>query len=624
MAFRQIGAIGIVAATLACMTTAGAEPEWRTVSSLIGPSRYEQNFQRYDHVNPDAPKGGTLRLIAFGTFDSFNPFIVRGTPAAGLAAFGGGLLYDTLMTQSLEEPGTSYPLIAEAFSYPDDFSSATYRLDPRARFHDGTPITAADVIWSLEVLKAENPRYNQYFHNVVEAVADNDHQVTFRFNESNNRELPHIMGDLPVIPRHWWEGTGASGTKRDITRPTLEPPLGSGPYRIKSFRAGSEIVWERVPDYWASELPVNVGRYNFSERRYTYFLDENAAWQAFIKGGIGDLRFENRAQRWATEYNFPAYEAGDVVKKAFPQETGEPMQAFILNSRRKPFDDRRVREAFTLAFDFESMNSTLFYGLYKRTSSYFQGTELASRGLPEGRELEILEEYRGRIPDELFEKPFELPVYSGDSRKDRAFLARATELLREAGYTRSGNRLVDADGRPLTVEFLGNDQSDERIAGPFIAQLRRIGIEATLRIVDQSQYINRVRDFQFDIVTSVMQQSLSPGNEQRDYWGSAAADSPGSYNLMGIKNPVIDELVERVIFASDREELIALTRALDRILLWNYYVVPQWHNPEIWVAWWDRFGMPETQPAYVGIDIESWWIDPEKAARIARNQGRQN
>lgn len=601
-----------------------AESEWRTVSSLVGSSKYADGFERYDHVDPEAPKGGTLNLVAIGTFDSFNPFIVRGTPAAGLAAFGGGLLHDTLMSQSVEEAGTSYPLIAEAFSYPDDYSSATYRLNPGARFHDGEPITAEDVVWSFESLKANHPMYNQYFHNVVEAVAHGEHEVEFRFDQKNNRELPHIIGDLPVLPRHWWEGTDASGKKRDISSPTLEPPVGSGPYRIKSFRPGAEIVWERVDDYWAHDLAVNIGRYNFGERRYSYFLDENAAWQAFTKGGIDDYRVENRSQKWATEYNFPAFQSGDVIKKAFPQASGEPMQAFVLNTRRDKFKDRRVREALAWAFDFESMNRTLFYGLYKRTDSYFEGGELASSGLPQGRELEILEAYRGRIPDEVFEKPFELPVYTGNNRDDRAHLARAFKLLQDAGYVRKGSQLVDQDGKVLSIEFLGNDPSDARVTSPFIEQLRKLGIDARLRVIDQSQYINRVRNFEFDVVTSVFAQSQSPGNEQRDFWSSRAADTPGSRNLMGIRNPVVDELVERVVFAADREELVAATRALDRVLLWEFYVVPQWHNPEIWLAWWNKFGMPPTQPAYVGVDIESWWIDAEKAAALAGRTGSGN
>ncbi len=600
-----------------------ADGEWRTVSSLIGKSKYEEKFERYDYVNPDAPKGGTLNLIALGSFDSFNPFIVRGTPAAGLSAFGGGLPYDTLMAQSVEEAGTSYPLIAEAFKYPDDYSSTTYRIDARARFHDGTPVTAEDVVWSFNALTANHPLYNQYYHNVTEVVALSEREVEFRFDQKNNRELPHIMGDMPVLPKHWWEGTGPDGKKRDISAPTLEPPLGSGPYRIKNFKPGSEVVWELVDDYWAKDVPVNIGRRNFGERRYTYFLDQNAAWQGFTKGGLDDYRVENVSRRWAEEYNFPAFKAGDVVRDEFPEASGQPMQGFIINTRKDKFKDRRVREALVWAFDFESMNRTLFFNLYKRTDSYFEGGELASSGMPEGRELEILEAYRGRIPDEVFEKPSELPVYDG-SKEDRKHLARAFNLLKEAGYERKGTQLIGPDGKAFAIEFLGDDPTDARITGPYIEQLRKLGIDASMRIIDSNQYINRVRSFDFEMITSGFRQSLSPGNEQREYWGSTAADSPGSRNLMGIKDPVIDELIDMVIFAKDRAELVAATRALDRVLLWNFYVVPQWHNPNIWIAWWNKFGKPETQPAYAGVDIDSWWIDPDKAAALDKKLGAGN
>ncbi|MEX0345615.1 MAG: extracellular solute-binding protein [Rhizobiaceae bacterium] len=606
------------------VTAAMAQDNWRTVSSLIGKSKYAEKFERYDHVNPDAPKGGTVNLIAIGAFDSFNPFIVRGTPAAGLTAFTGGLPYDTLMAQSVEEPGTSYPLLAEAFKYPDDYSSATYRLNPKARFHDGEPVTAEDVVWSFEILKANYPLYNQYFHNVTEAVILSEREVEFRFDQKNNRELPHIMGDMPVLPKHWWEGTDADGKKRDISAPTLEPPLGSGPYRIKSFKPGDEIVWERVEDYWGKDLPVKIGRENFDRRRYTYFLDRNSAWPGFIKGGLEDYRRENRSRRWAKEYNFPAFEAGDVVRGEFPEGSGQPMQGFVINTRLDKFKDRRVREALTWAFDFESMNKTQFFGLYARTDSYFEGGELASSGLPEGLELEILEQYRGQIPDEVFEKPFELPVYTGDNRSDRKHLARAFKLLKEAGYTRKGSQLVGADGKPLAIEILGNDETDARIAAPYIEQLKKLGVDASMRVIDSNQYINRVRSFEFELTTSGFQQSLSPGNEQRDFWSSPAADVPGSRNLAGIKDPVIDDLVDKIIFAKNREELIATTHALDRVLLWNFYVIPQWHNPDIWMAWWDKFGMPPTQPAYAGIDINSWWIDAEKAAALDKKLGGGN
>lgn len=613
---------------LMLLTVPGPGPasadEWRTISSLIGKSKYEEKFERYDHVNPDAPKGGVLNLIAIGAFDSFNPFIVRGTPAAGLTAFTGGLLYDTLMAQSVEEPGTSYPLIAEAFKFPDDYSSATYRIDARARFHDGHPVTAEDVVWSFDALKSGHPLYNRYFLNVTEAVALSEREVEFRFDQKNNRELPHIMGDMPVLPRHWWEGAGPDGEKRDVTSPTLEPPLGSGPYRIESFKPGDEIVWERVKDYWAKDLPVKIGRENFDLRRYTYFLDRNAAWQGFTKGGLDDYRAENTSRRWAQEYDFPAFRAGDVVRGEFPVGSGQPMQAFVMNTRLEKFKDRRVREALTWAFDFESMNRTQFFGLYARTKSYFEGGELASGGLPRGRELQILEPYRGRIPDEVFERPFELPVYTGDNRADRKHLARAFKLLKEAGYTRKGSRLVGADGKPFAIEILGNDPTDSRISAPYIEQLKKLGVDASVRIIDSNQYINRVRTFEFEIVSGNFAQSLSPGNEQRDFWSSAAADAAGSRNLMGVRDPIVDELIEKVIFAGDRDELVATTRALDRVLLWNFYVIPQWYNPDIWLAWWNKFGLPERHPAYIGVDIDSWWIDAEKAAALEKETGREN
>lgn len=612
---RGLASAGLVFVLLTGAESASAQ-EWRTVSSLIGESKYDENFQHYDYVNPDAPKGGTLNAIAIGTFDSFNPFIVRGTSAAGLSGFGGDHLHESLMQQSPDEPGTSHGLIAEAFTYPDDYSSATYRLNPEAKWHDGEPITAEDVVWSFDTLKAANPLFNKYYANVTEAVALSEREVEFRFDQTGNRELPHIMGDLTVLPRHWWEGTDAQGNKRNINQPTLEPPLGSGAYKIESFRPGSEIVWKRVENHWAADLPVNVGRQNFDRRRYTYFTDENAAWQAFTKGGLADYRIENRAQKWATEYNFPAFEAGDVIKQEFETESGEPMQGFVMNTRRPQFHDRRVRQALSYAFDFDSMNRTLFYGLYTRTDSYFEGSELASSGLPEGRELEILKTVEDKIPPEVFTEEFQLPAYD-TPQAQRDNLRRAFQLFKEAGWTNRGGRLVnEKTGEPFTIEFLGNSPSDERITLPFVDNLRKLGITATIRIVDASQYQARVNSFDYDMVTLVMAQSQSPGNEQREFWGSAAADAEGSRNYAGIKNEAIDALVEKVIFATDREELVAATRALDRALLWNFYVVPQWHNPTVWVAYWNKFGIPEEQPEYLGVDIDSWWIRPEQEAVI--------
>src|SRR5437899_8857357 len=388
----------MLAVVFAASLQASFADDWHTTSSLIGPSKYGDNFQRYDYVNPDAPKGGTYNSVVTGTFDSFNPYIVQGSPASGFAQFGGGLLYDTLMDQATDEGSVSHPLIAEAYKYPSDYSSATYRLDPRAKWHDGQPITVDDVVWSFQVLKANSPMYSRYFENVIEAVAISDREVEFHFSQKGNRELRKILGDLVVLPKHWWEGTDASGKKRDITRPTQEPPLGSGAYKIASFKPGSEIVWQRVPDYWGAKLPVKIGRENFDTQRFTYILDDNAAWQAFTKGGLDDIKPENSSRRWATAYNFPAVSAGDGVKKEFKTTSPQPMQAFMLNQRRPLFQDRLVRAALTYPFDFETMNRTLFYNSNTRTHSYFEGTELASSGLPQGKELDILEKYRDKLP----------------------------------------------------------------------------------------------------------------------------------------------------------------------------------------------------------------------------------
>ncbi|MER8424480.1 extracellular solute-binding protein [Mesorhizobium sp. M0142] len=591
--------------------------EWRTTSSLIGESKYGDNFQHYDYINPDAPKGGTLNSVAPGTFDSFNPYIVQGSAAAGFVPFGGGLLYDTLMEQATDEGSTSHSLVAEAYKYPADYSSATYRLDPRAKWHDGQPITVDDVIWSFQVLKANSPQYSRYFENVTDAVAISDREVEFHFSQKGNRELPKILGDLVVLPKHWWDGTDANGKKRDVTRPTLEPPLGSAAYKIASFKPGSEIVWQRVPDYWAAKLPVKIGRENFDTKRYTYILDENAAWQAFTKGGLEDINAENSSRRWSTAYNFPAIKQGDVIKREFKTESPEPMQGFALNLRRPQFQDRRIREALTDVLDFESMNRTLFFGLNTRTSSYFQGTNLASSGLPKGKELEILEQYRDKLPPEVFTEEFKLPVYD-TPQAERKYLKSAVDLFAKAGWVIKGGKMVNAQtGQQFKLEILGRDPTDEVIANPYVDNLRKIGIDAALRIVDPSQYVNRTRSFDFDMVTGIFPQSDSPGNEQRDFWSSKAADAPGSRNLMGIKDPIVDALVDRVIYATDRDDLVAATHALDRVLLWNYYVVPQWHRPVVWLAYWNKFGMPEKQPAYLGVDTDSWWVDPVKEKALA-------
>ena len=610
-------------ATRALQTTAWANDvpaDLKRFPSLIRPSRYEgTDAGHYDYVNPEAPVGGQLNLVTQTRFDSFNPFVIRGTSAPGM-----GLMHDTLMEQSLQEPGVSYPMIALGLTHPDDYSSATYHLDPRARFSDGSPITAEDVVWSFTELKKNYPLYVRYFADVDRAVAVDDRTVRFEFGQKNNRELPHIMGDLYVLSKAWWTGEGRDGRPRDVSQPTLEQPVGSGPYRIKAFQPGSSITMERDPDYWAWDTFTRVGRYNFAELHYTYFGNSDAAWQAFQKYGYEDFRNENRPEKWANEYNFPAFRAGDVVKAEFTRQAGYPMQGWFFNTRKQKFKDPRVREAVAMAFDFETMNRTLFYDLYTRTDSYFGGSELQSKDLPRGRELAILEELRGKYPDAVpkaaFERPYTQASYA-DRRDRRKNLRSALMLLNEAGYTSQGGRLVGPGGEALAIEFLVSDPRFERRIAQYSENLRRLGIDVSTRSVDPAQYQSRMEAFDFDVATGVLSQSQSPGNEQRDYWSSEAAEREGSRNLAGIANPAIDDLIERIVFAPDRDELVAATNALDRILLHGHYAVPQFRNPKEWVAYWDKFDRPEKQPAYLGYDTNSWWIVPEKAAALAQKYG---
>lgn len=617
--------------------------DWQHGDTLFGELKYGPDFTHYEHVNPDAPKGGTLNQAATGSYDSFNPFVVRGRAAAGLTYFG-GLLYDTLFEQSMDQASASYGLIAEAYHHPEDYSSATFRLNPKARWHDGKPITVEDVIWSLETLKRNYPLFTNYYQNVTSAEKTGEREVTFTFDVTGNRELPHIMGDLPVLPKHWWEGADANGNQRNIDEPTTEPPLGSGPYRIADFDMGKTVTWERVDDYWGADLPVRRGRYNFDRIRYTYFLDESAMWEAFKKGGIIDTRTENISRRWQTEYDFPAFDRGDVKKDAFPSESSEPFQGYFINLRRDKFKDIRVRKALTLLFDFESMNKTLFFDAYTRTDSFFEGGELQHQpGLPQGREKEILEEYRGRIDDAVIDTEFKLPVYDSPEAR-REHQREAKRLLNEAGYTQARDdrgfftkllasvglgeqrpdvpdgTMIDAEGRPLEIEILGSGPTDERVGIPTMENFRRLGIVTNVRVVDTAQYKNRIDNFNFDISMLGTIQSLSPGNEQREYWSSRAAGQPGSRNYSGIESEVVDELVERIIAAHDRDELVALTRALDRILMHGYYAIPMWHNPETWMAWWKKLQFPPTQPLYTGIDTYSLWIDEGIEAATPVNQ----
>ncbi len=587
---------------------------WRHATALTGDPKYPADFPHFDYVNPDAPKGGVARFGSQGGFDTFNPILdTSGTPAAGM-----GYLYDALMTSSYDELNISaeYGLLAEAVTYPADFSSVTYRLRPEARWHDGEPVTAEDVVWSFQKSIENNPNQRFYYSHVAKAEVTGEHEVTFTFDAPGNRELPHIMGQLQVMPKHWWEGKDAQGRQRDISRTTLEPPLGSGPYRIKSFVAGRTVVYERVPDYWAKDLNVNVGVYNFDEIRFEEYRDSTVLIEAF-KGDQYDWRTENSAKNWATEYKFPAVAEGKVVVETFPDKASGTMQAFIPNLRREKFADQRVRLALNYAFDFEALKDTIFFGQYKRINSYFAGTELASSGLPQGRELEILESVRDKIPPEVFTTPYTNPLSDTPEAK-RNNLREALRLLKDAGYELRGRQLVKAGtGEPFTIEMLTNDPSTERYMLPFQQDLAKIGITLTLRSVDTPQYIERIRKRDFDMIVAGWGQSLSPGNEQRGYWGSQSADEQNSRNYAGIKNPGVDALVEKVIYATDRDELVAATKALDRVLLWNHFVIPQFYSDVYRTARWDRFGHPDNIPVYTPGFPDIWWYDEEKAQKVA-------
>jgi microcin C transport system substrate-binding protein len=598
-------------APLALPASAQEAPQRHHALSLIGAPKYPADFKHFDYVNPDAPKGGLVRMADIGSFDSLNPVLYKGEAAGGL-----GLVYESLMQDSLEESSTSYGLIAEWASYPPDFSSVTFKLRDEARWQDGKPITPDDVVYSLEVNKAANPRLALYYKNVAKAEATGANEVTFTFDVKGNRELPMIMGQLTVLPKHYWTGKDASGNQRDPLKTTLEPPLGSGPYRIKQVTPGRTISYERTTDYWGKDLPVNRGQWNFDEIRFDYYRDETVAFESFKAGNL-DYHQESSAKNWATAYDFAAVRDGYVKRQEVPIKSAQPMQCFVLNLRRPQFQDRRVRQAFNLAYDFEWANKNLFYGQYARVGSFFQGSELAApAALPESRELEILNELKEQVPPEVFTQVHINPVNNGPDEV-RANLRKAVTLLKEAGYEVKNGVLVDTKtAQPLTVEFLLVSPLFERIVQPYIANLERLGIKAKIRMVDSAQYMRRLDGFDYDIIVGNFGQSESPGNEQRDYWGSEAAGREGSRNLIGIKDAAIDKLIDKVIFAKDRQELVAATRALDRVLLWNDFVVPQWYAPKVRIAYWNRYGQPATLPGLTPGFTQVWWYDKELAAKL--------
>jgi microcin C transport system substrate-binding protein len=591
--------------------------QWRHGLSRLGDLRYPPNFPRFDYVNAGAPKSGEARIIALGTFDTFN---MAAAGMKGVLAQGIDLVYDTLLTPSLDEPASYYGLLAEAVRYPDNIAWIAFRLRSGARWHDGRPITPEDVIFSFETFKKLNPQSADDFSRVKPGERTGEHEVTFHFTEPGVRELPKKLGELAILPKHWWEGVDDNGKQRNVEESLLEPPLGSGPYRLKEFVPGRSLVYGRVEQYWARAVNVNVGRHNFDQLRFEYFRDTTVAVEAF-KASAVDWRVENSAKNWASSYDFPAVSEKRVILEEFPINNIGIMQAFAFNIRRNKFSDPRVRRAFNHALGFEELNKQLFFGQYKRISSYFENTELASSGVPQGKELKLLEEIRDQVPPQVFTTAFQNPRNDnvGEVRQN---LREALRLLSEAGYEVREQQLVDRKTHePFTVELLTNSPLFERVYLYYKPSLEKLGISVAVRTVDSSQYENRLRTWDFDVITFAWGETLVPGNELHGYFGSETADQPGSNNVVGIKNPAIDKMIHRVVHASDREDLIAACHALDRILLWNHYVVPQWSYAKLRTARWNRFSRPENLPKYgMAAFPDLWWWDADKAAKAGGRQ----
>ena len=575
--------------------------------AMHGAPKYKADFKHFDYVNPEAPKGGEIKYAAIGGFDTLNPFVVKGRAAAGI-----GAIYDSLMVGSADEPFSQYGLIAETIETPADRSWVAFTLRPQARWHDGKPITPEDVIFTFDILREKGrPFYRLYYGNVDQVTKTGERTVKFSFKPGENRELPLILGQLPVLPKHYWEG-------RDFEKTTLEPPLGSGAYKIDQIDPNRSISYRLVADYWAKDLPVNVGRENFAVVRYDYYRDSSVALEAF-KAGAFDFRLENSAKNWATAYDLPVVKAGVLKKEALPNQRTQGMQGFVFNTRRPIFADPKVREALAYGFDFEWSNKTLFYDQYTRTRSYFQNSELEAKGLPSAAELQILEPLRGQIPEEVFTKEYNPPKTDG-SGNIRDNLRTALTLLKQAGWSVKDGKLTnEKTGQKMAFEILLVSPDFERIALPFTKNLERLGVEATVRTVDTAQFQKRTDEFDYDMIVDIWGQSESPGNEQRDFWGSAAADQPGSRNSPGIKSKAIDHLIELLIAAPDREALVARTHALDRVLQWGHWLIPNFHTSVDRVAYWDKFSRPAVTPKQ-GVQVDAWWVDPAKEASLAQRK----
>ena len=598
LSLSKTGSVFLLISLLALPVVSRAEDaQFRIGTAILGDLKYAPGFKHFDYVNPDAPKGGDLKLSADGTFDTFNPVLKKGETAEGLS-----LVFDTLLKSSDDETGSAYGLLAEGVAYPDDISSATFRLRSEAKWADGTPVTPEDVVYSFDKTKELDPVTKSYYAHVTKAEKTGDRDVTFSFDEKGNRQLPWILGQFLIVPKLWWEANGSDGKPRDISRTTLEPVMGSGPYKIAAFSPGSTIRYELRDDYWGKNLPVNVGENNFGTIAYTYYGDSQVKFEAF-RAGNTDFRQEQSASKWATAYDFQAIKDGRILREqvANPLRSRGIMQAFVPNLRRDQFKDEKVREALNYAFDFEDLNRNLAYNAFQRIDSYFWGTELASSALPQGRELEILNEVKDKVPPEVFTTPYTNPV-GGDPQKMRDNFRKA------AGWELRGNNMVNvATGKPLSFEILLQNQSYERTVLPFANNLKKIGIEARLRTVDTAQYTSRIRSFDYDMIYGIWSQSVNPGNEQNSFWGSKAANLQGTQNYAGITDPGVDALIAKVVQAQNREEKNATARALDRVLLAHHYVIPLFYSSTVQIAYSNRLARPASYPEYSLGFPDVWW-----------------
>ncbi|MCJ2132119.1 extracellular solute-binding protein [Methylobacterium sp. E-045] len=582
--------------------------------SSFGELKYPADFPRFAYANPAAPRGGrfsaqlssTFGNQAGDTFDTLNAYVLRGNGAAGM-----NLTFDALMVRALDEPDALYGLVAREVEASEDGLTYRFGLRPQARFHDGSRLTAGDVAFTLNLLKQKgHPEISQVIRDMADAVAEGDETVVVRFEKGRSRDLPLFVATLPIFSKAYYAG-------RDFEASTLEPPRGSGPYKVGRLEAGRFIEFERVPDYWAADLPVMVGHNNFDQIRYEYFRDRQVAFEAF-KGGIFTFREEFTARVWATGYDFPALREGRVRKEVVPDARPSGTQGWWLNTRREAFADPRVREAIGLCFDFTWSNANLMYGAYERTASYFENSDLKATGRPPPEELALLAPLRADLPADVFGEAWSPPATDG-SGQDRALLSRAAALLREAGCTREGGVVRLSSGRPLEIEFLNDDPVFEPVTHPFIRNLGLIGIKARIRLADAAQYQARLKDFDFDVVSRRYGSSLTPGPELREAYGSRAAATPGSNNLSGIASPAIDALIDKVTEATSRSDLITAARALDRVLRAGRYWVPMWYKPDHRLALWDVYGHPSPGPAYDLGAPSIWWHDADKARRIGRN-----